>query len=106
MKKLSLRRGAFSLEYAVLIVCVVAGLIAMQIYITRGMQGKLRQTADTIGEQYAPGNTTADITQAFNYISNTVTNTTENEGRTITTTSANFNETQTRVGTETVGPLQ
>lgn len=106
MNKLRLNRGAFSLEYAVLIVCVVAGLIAMQTYITRGVQGKLRQTADSIGEQYAPANTSADITQAFNYFSNTLTNTTENAGKTITTTSANFNETQTRSGNETVGPLR
>lgn len=104
--RLSLRRGAFSLEYAVVIVCVVAGLIAMQIYITRSMQGRLRQSADSFGEQYAPGNTSADITQTFNYFSNTVSNTTENAGATITTTHSDFNETQVRSGTETVGPLR
>lgn len=106
MRKLRLKRGAFSLEYAVLIVCLVAGLIAMRIYITRSIQGRLRQTSDSIGEQYAPGNTTSDITQAFNQSSNTVTNTTENAQTTITTTHTDFNETQTVTGVETVGPLQ
>lgn len=106
MRKLRLNRGAFSLEYAVLIVCLVAGLIAMKIYITRSIQGKLRQTADSIGEQYAPGDTTSDITQAFNYLTNTLTNTTENAGTTITTTSSNFNERQGVTGTENVGSLE
>jgi hypothetical protein len=94
-----------SLEYAVVIVCVIAGLIAMQIYLTRAFQGRLRSTADNIGEQYAPGNTTADFTQTFLSNSFTVTNTIEDAGITNTTTVSDSNETQTRVGTERVGPL-
>ena len=41
---------------------MVAAFIAMQIYIKRGVEGRLKQTADEIGEQYAPENTKADIT--------------------------------------------
>ena len=49
------------LEYTVLIMCVVAGLIAMQIYVKRSIEGRLRQASDEIGEHYAPEATTADI---------------------------------------------
>lgn len=105
MRKLKARRGAFSFEYAVVIVCIVAGLIAMQIYITRGMQGRFRQSADSIGEQYAPEDTTSDTRQNFNSDSHTVTTTIDINGRIETTTVSNVDETQTRSGSERVGPL-
>ena len=53
------RRGQSTLEYAVLIAVVAAAAIAMQIYVKRGIQGRLRSSADSIGEQYAPGHTTS-----------------------------------------------
>lgn len=46
------------LEYAVVVLALVLALLAMQGYIRRGMQGKLRQAADSLGQQYAPANTT------------------------------------------------
>ncbi len=61
-----------SLEYAVVIVCLVAALLAMQIYIKRGFEGRMRQSADSIGEQYSPKNTTGSST--VSYTSNTITN--------------------------------
>ncbi|MFH1191178.1 MAG: hypothetical protein V1670_03170 [Candidatus Omnitrophota bacterium] len=59
----SAKAGAQStLEYAVLIACVAAALIAMQIYMKRGTQGRLRQAGDEIGEQYTPLNVESKIT--------------------------------------------
>ena len=43
----------------------------MQVYIKRAYQGRLRQTADGLGEQYAPKYTTGRFT--FNYTSDTTT---------------------------------
>lgn len=45
------------LGYALLIILVAFVFIAMQIYMTRGIQDKYRQSADVFGqgEQYAPG---------------------------------------------------
>lgn len=106
MKKLNCRRGISTIEFAALAVCLVIGLIAMQGYIARGMQGRLRQQADSIGEQYAPGHTTSDTTLAFTSSSTTVTNTTEVDGLTNTTTISNSTDNQRRSGQETVGPLQ
>lgn len=46
------RQGQSTLEYAVLVAVVVGGLLAMQIYMKRGLQGKLHQSADAIGGQF------------------------------------------------------
>lgn len=59
MKKFS-KKGQSTLEYAIVIAVVIAGLLALQSYMGRGVQGKLRQSADDIGEQYATGKTTRD----------------------------------------------
>ena len=52
-----------TLEYAVVIVCVAAALIAMQIYMKRAVSGRLRQTSDDIGSQYEPTDTTGEMTK-------------------------------------------
>ena len=56
-KRLSKSRAQTTLEYAVLIGVIVAALIAMQRYLKRGYQGKLRESADQMGEQFSPGYT-------------------------------------------------
>lgn len=55
-------RGQSTVEYAVLIAVLVGALIAMQVYLKRGMSGHLRNASDSIGEQYAPGKTTSNYT--------------------------------------------
>jgi uncharacterized protein (UPF0333 family) len=51
------KRAQSTLEYAVLVFVIVAALIAMQVYIKRGMQGRIRSSTDEIGEQYSSGHT-------------------------------------------------
>ncbi|MFH0753753.1 MAG: hypothetical protein V2A70_04240 [Candidatus Omnitrophota bacterium] len=46
------KRGQSILEYAVLIVIVIAALLSLQTYIKRGIQGRLKSATDDIGEQY------------------------------------------------------
>ena len=50
-------KGQSTLEYAVLIIIVIGALLSIQVYIKRGVQGRLKSAADDIGEQYSPGNT-------------------------------------------------
>ncbi len=58
MFKLFQKKNAQStLEYAVLIVIIIAALIAVQAYIKRGVQGRMKSSADDIGDQFSPGNT-------------------------------------------------
>ncbi len=51
-----------TLEYAVIIAVVAGGLLAMQYYMQRGIQGKLRSSSDSIGEQYSANKTTYKYT--------------------------------------------
>lgn len=55
------RKGQSTLEYAIVVAVIVAGLLAMQFYIKRGWEGKLRNAADNMGEQFDPGAYTADF---------------------------------------------
>lgn len=104
-----------------LVACVVAALLAMQIYIKRGIQGKLRQGSDEIGEQYAPmsvdsiitTNLTSDITviqEQVPLIKNATTGEIwkDEHGLTIygLNTTTDFNETTTRSGSEKLGQFE
>lgn len=60
-----------TLEYAVIAVVVVAALLAMQIYLKRSAQGRLRQLADELGPQYAPGNTEGNSTIGYQGVTDT-----------------------------------
>ena len=64
------KRGQSSLEYAVIITIIVAALIAMQVYVKRGVQGRLKQASDDIGAQFSPGYTTGTYTTSTNVTSN------------------------------------
>jgi uncharacterized protein (UPF0333 family) len=45
-------KGQTTLEYIILIVIIIAALLTIQGYLKRGIQGRLRSSADDIGEQY------------------------------------------------------
>lgn len=55
-------KGQSILEYAMIIAVVVAALLAINAYMKRGIQGKLRESIDSVGEQYEAGNTTSNYT--------------------------------------------
>jgi len=73
------KRGQSVVETAVLMLVIVGVLIAMQVYLKRGIQGRLRSGVDSIGEQYDPRATSSSFT--INHMSNatTTTNTTTQE---------------------------
>lgn len=48
------KEGQTLLEYILVIICIVGALVAMQHYVKRAVQGRLRMAADQIGEQYEP----------------------------------------------------
>jgi len=51
------KKGQSTLEYAILIIIIIAALLSIQSYIKRGVQGRLKQAADDIGDQFSVGNT-------------------------------------------------
>jgi hypothetical protein len=50
-------KGQSTLEYAVLIIIVIGALLSIQVYIKRGIQGRLKSASDDIGDQFSVGNT-------------------------------------------------
>jgi cytoskeletal protein RodZ len=56
------KRGQSTLEYAVVIAVIVGALLATQVYIKRGIQGRFKQSSDDIGEQFSPGASKYDYT--------------------------------------------
>jgi len=56
------QKGQSTLEYAMIIAVVVGALLAMQFYMKRGIQGKLRESTDSVGSQYSAGNVTSTVT--------------------------------------------
>lgn len=62
-------KGQSTLEYAVLVIIVIGALLSIQVYIKRGVQGRLKSSADDIGDQFSPGNT--NVRKTVRTISNT-----------------------------------
>ena len=58
------RRGQTTLEYAMLIVIVIGAMVAMQMYIKRAIQGRWKDTMESIGEQYDPTAMQTNIRQS------------------------------------------
>ena len=56
------RRGQSTLEYAALIVIIVAALLGMAGYMKRGAMGKLRESTDSLGTQFTPLGTSTKFT--------------------------------------------
>jgi len=50
---LNQKRGQSTLEYAVLIVVIIGALLTIQTYIKRGVQGRMKQATDDIGDQFS-----------------------------------------------------
>jgi len=53
------RKAQSTLEYAVIVAVVVGALLAIQVYVKRGVQGRLRSSTDNIGDQYSAGHMTS-----------------------------------------------
>ena len=98
-RRLHNRRGQSTLEYAILIAVIVAALLAMQTYMKRGYQGKLRENADNIGEQFTPENTLYSYTTTSGSTSTDTLNVAGDSKTAIT------RQTTDKSGTETVGAL-
>jgi len=66
MRWLAKEKGQTFIEYMAIITCVTVALLAMQHYIQRAVQGRLRSAADQIGDQYAPAKVTGEMTTTIN----------------------------------------
>lgn len=55
-------KAQVTLEITMVTICVIAALLAMQHYIKRAAQGRLRDAADSIGGQYDPRRSNSNVT--------------------------------------------
>jgi hypothetical protein len=98
-----MRRGQSILEFSLVICALVAAFIGMQIYMKRGMQGRLRSLADEMGQQYDPGSAQSNIVTTQTGTATTTSTTTTVGSGSETTTETTSDMTETRVGAEKVG---
>ena len=89
-------KGQTTLEVVILIGFVVAALIAIGVYMKRGIQGRLRDSTDQIGEQYSAGNT------ASTYVTKTEMTQVENMAPGGAVTTNITRNKQSKTGSETV----
>jgi len=94
------KKGQSTLEYAILIIIIIGALVSIQVYIKRGIQGRLKGAADDIGEQFSPGNTNVQKTvRTISYTSDT------NIGGVVTSALLNDEETVTQ-GTSRIANVE
>lgn len=55
-----MKKAQGATEYAIFIAAVLAGLLALQVYYKRAVQGNTKSRADSIGEQFSMDNYTFD----------------------------------------------
>jgi hypothetical protein len=91
------RKGQSTLEYAIVVAIIVGGLLAMQFYVKRGWEGKLRSAADDMGEQFEPAKYSGTLTL------NSSSNVTQNIiAKGATTVTHNQNAVNSKTGTDGV----
>ena len=109
-----MRRGQSTFEYATVVAIVSAALLGMAIYVKRAISGQLRSSADSMGQQYHPTQTTSEHT--LDIRSTTITTSTLVPDQVIRGLPADVMvytteipkdkpETTTRTGHEEVGPI-
>ena len=47
------KKGQSMLEYAILMGVIIAVIVALQVYVRRAVQGKFKDSADSIGDQFS-----------------------------------------------------
>ena len=99
IRLLTKKRGQSTLEYAILVVVVIMALVAIQAYLKRGIQGRMRDSADQIGDQFSPEFTEYNFTSK----SHSVTNETQDAWTTTTEYKDSWSQ---RTGWETVGNFE
>ena len=90
------KRAQTTAEYAVLLGLVIAAVLAMQVYVKRSLQGKIKEQADEVGNQYEPYYLSSDFTSNRDGSQSSTLQTGGSVGRTLS-------DRASRTGTQTYG---
>ena len=71
--QMRLKKGQVIMEAGVLLCVIISALMIMQFYIKRSYQGRIKDEADQIGQQYSPGHTTSMVRTDVRTISSSAT---------------------------------
>ena len=102
------RRGQSTVEYAVVLAAITAALLAMPVYLKRAMSGRIRDSADAIGEQYAPRQATSNMHITHFVVTHTESRMSNVNGFQVMDTNTNISspgDRTARTGDEQVGAL-
>lgn len=94
------KKGQNTLEYAIVIAAVIGALLAINLYLKKGVQGRLRESSDQIGKQF---DASGCFTQSWKTASNGCSTTTETRTAGATTSAVTQAETITRSENESWG---
>ncbi len=102
------RRGQAVIEMSMVIAIVCGALLGMQIYIKRGISGRLREAADSVGEQFSAKTAEGNVVSSTKSRTHTDTqlNTSNHQLTTTVTYGVGAPEETKRIGTEKVGKLE
>lgn len=64
-RKYNRKKSQSTLEYAILIAVIAAVLLTIQVYFKRAAQGRIRSSADDIGEQFSTAGTLQVTTNSY-----------------------------------------
>jgi len=98
-----MRKGQSTAEYAIVIGLVIGAAVAMQIYVKRGLQAKMKDAVDyndpdTVGMKVGGGNLFSGNSFEPRYMESEMVNTSETRGRAKTSTGGGVYRTTTGTG--------
>jgi len=105
MLKRKRNTGQSILEYAILIIVVIGSLVAMSLYLRRGIQGRWKSAVDDLGEQYDPLYARTSIRHYLVSSTNTIIHAENAEGGFYTTRTDTSASSDTRTGNTEMGVL-
>lgn len=104
MLKFFNQKGQSAVEYTAIMVIVLGALVAMGSYMKRGVQGRWKESADNLGDQYDPRYADSDIRHILVQNSETQIQTVEDAGVGYWTfRQDNTNSISTKTGTISAG---
>lgn len=102
-KKTRSEHGQTTLEYSILVIVILGALISMSVYMKRGVQGRWKEAVDSLGDQYDPRLSNAEIIHSIQSETLTEISITDADGGFFTNRTDMSNSAETKTGFVTVG---
>ena len=97
------KRGQSLLEYTVIMIVIMAVLLSMSIYFKRGVQGKWKESVDSLGEQYDPLTANGTMTHYLTQSTYTLVYVEDNIDNVVTMRKDETNSVQRKQGSRRLG---